>query len=173
MSETGPVITILMDKPLHLTARGAWEHGGQPFTNTAVADLFSRSVQFAPKFAENVACWVVKIAAQRTQFTFADTPIFVTALSEEGVATLSSSAYEPLAYPSYQFIIEANHAWYLTSASLPTKARLMPALQQQLSGLIESGPVTSAMPAGSAPPVHIALSRCKIALTDNAAKVVS
>jgi hypothetical protein len=117
---------VRLDEPLHLSARGEWFQGGKPFTNRKVADLFTRSVIFD----EQTGAWMVAIGHQKAGFTSEDTQVFVVELSEEGVAHLSSDAFEPLAV-----LVTKSNAWCLSSPKLPGvgRARFLPGLQQQLS----------------------------------------
>ena len=133
MTEPPDIIHVKLDKPLHLTARGAWLHGGEPFTNLKVAALFTRSVVFDPQ----QGAWLVAISAQRAAFTFEDTPVFVEDIDEQGIAHFSSSAFLPTAPEAYSLKVGADGAWHLYTEAFPLRsARLMPSLQQRLTALI-------------------------------------
>ncbi len=122
---------VRLDEPLHLSARGEWFQGGKPFTNRKVADLFTRSVIFD----EQTGAWMVVIGPQKAGFTSEDTQVFVVELSGEGVAHLSSDAFEPLARGDFEVLVTKSNAWCLSSPKLPGvgRARFLPGLQQQLS----------------------------------------
>lgn len=133
MNNDSTPITVVMEQPLHLTSRGAWLHGGEPFTNDKVSDLFTRSVVFDAI----VGSWWVVIGAQRAKFTFDDTPIFVTTLDDAGVATFSVPQFGPLSQPGFSISSSSDGVWYLSAGTLPCLARFNASLQQQLSGLVD------------------------------------
>lgn len=64
---------------IHLSAEGAWSHGGTEFTNERVADLFHRSVEWDEASAQ----YVLHIGQQRATFSREDTAYFVADLDGE------------------------------------------------------------------------------------------
>ncbi len=133
MSDEKAPILIAMEKPLHLTARGGWLYGGDPFTNAKVADLFTRSIVYDASSHD----WWVAIGAQRARFTFDDSPIFVVQMSESGMASFSASCFAPIHQTSFSICSNEESVWYLSSSLLPCRARFSGSLQQQLSSLVE------------------------------------